>query len=80
MARRGDHTVTSILSFSRRGPTLVAQSNVVPTPSRRREVNVIASASAIHEVCEEMSASADHTVSTGAATRRRTRIRLMGTP
>ena len=72
---RGAHSTISIWSFSRNGPTFVAQSNVVPMPSRWRDVNVIASASAIQRTWEGMSASAFHTASTGAPTRRRTLIR-----
>jgi hypothetical protein len=59
-------------SVSRRGPTFVSQSKVVPTPSVDDEVNRIDRASAIHSTCAPMSASASHTVSTSARTRRRT--------
>lgn len=38
MARPSDHSVTSMRSVRRKGPTLVSQSKVVPTPSRVGDV------------------------------------------
>ena len=40
--RRGFHSVIAIRSVSRSGPTFVSQSNVVPTPRRRRDVSRMA--------------------------------------
>ena len=68
----GTHSVTSMRSISRSGPTFVRHSNDVPTPSVVADVKRIDSASAIHSTWAAMSASASHTVSTSARTRRRT--------
>lgn len=44
------------------GPILVRQSNLVPTPERCSVVNVIDSASPIHETCDSMCSIDDHVV------------------
>jgi hypothetical protein len=61
ISRRGRHDVTRIRSTNENGPTRVSQSNVVPTPDRRPDVNRMATASSIHVTCEEMSSTARQT-------------------
>ena len=61
ITRPGRHSVTSMRSVIRSGPTLVSQSNVVPTPSRRSVRNRMATASRIHSGCEAMSRTTAHT-------------------
>src|SRR3954469_14584998 len=69
------HSVTSIRSVRRNGPTRVSQSKVVPTPSRRREVKRMATASSIQATWEPMSRTDRHTVRGGAWTTVLTRTR-----
>lgn len=78
MARPGRHSVTSMRSTSRMGPTLVSQAKVVPTPERRSDVNRIASASAIHSTCDGMSRRTSQTAPGRAATTLLTRIFATG--
>ena len=59
--RPSRHSVTSMRSTRRNGPTLVSLSNVVPTPRRFRDVNRIASASAIHSTCDARSCTSAQT-------------------
>jgi hypothetical protein len=63
MARPGRHSVISMWSTSRNGPTLVSQSNAVPTPAVCSEVNRMATASSIQSTWVEMSSTAAHTSS-----------------
>ena len=67
MARSGSHSVTAIRSVSFRGPTLVSQSNVVPTPAVWSEVKRMASASAIQSTWVATSSMRAHTASGGAS-------------
>src|SRR4051812_48059596 len=62
------HSVTSIRSVRRNGPTRVSQSNVVPTPCRRREVKRMANASSIQATWAAISRTDRHTVRGGAWT------------
>lgn len=67
MRRGGSHAVISIRSVNRNGPTAVSQSKVVPTPEVLSEVNLIATASAIHSGCVSMRSTSAHTAAGGAS-------------
>ena len=62
------HSVISMRSTVRNGPSLVTQSKVVPTPYEESDVRVIDSASAIHSVWVRISATISQTTESGALT------------
>ena len=67
MAFPGTHSVISMWSVIRNGPTLVSQSNAVPTPEVCSEVKWMATASCIQSTCEPTSSTAAHTCRGGAS-------------
>ena len=69
IVRGGSHSVTSMWSVSRNGPTLVSQTNRVPTPRRCSPSNRIASASVIHSTWRSIGSTACQT-SDGVASMR----------
>lgn len=75
IARAGRHSVISIRSVSRNGPTRVSQSNEAPTPDRREDVKRMATASSIHSTCDPMSSIDAHTARGDASITVETRMR-----
>jgi hypothetical protein len=78
MARPRRHSVTSSTSVSRKGPTRVSTSIVVPTPVRRPDVKRMAAASAIQSTWEARSETDLHTADGGAGMVVATRMRVTG--
>ncbi len=64
--RGGSHSVTTMRSVSRKGPSLVSQSKVAPALERAADVKRMATASSIQRTWVEMSSMAAHTASGGA--------------
>ena len=65
--RPGSHSVISIWSVSRIGPTAVTHSNRVPTPRVWSVVKRMISASAIQSTCDSIGSRTRHTSAGGAS-------------